>query len=429
MQDKFLIVTARRGSGWQHKWLSPSSLVRYFGESMVGDYGSKMQLLRQVDDEITSWVDDFDDLYKKLVSAYKSSKILTFAILINELNQKLDSALAAGKKVEQVTEEAVKEFESRAGWFSDLKREFVSNRLENTFRKERKIALKQLLFDTKALIDTTNHYLKLMTKARHHGKIGDYIEHLKEISKAQIRFKRLLSPIYDKYLKSYVEEYESDKKQEAIEEKTQNLPDLIEEPKEQPVSLEEPTIQVTPSEVELESQIPSEDIEFDWSKPHGNQRIVTDAEISLSPNISMEDLARLVQSPEVGIRLNIATNPKATPEILDGLASDVSEAVRTAVADHPNTSVKVMEQLLNDASPRVRAMAKTNFINTEPVPGTQRSPVRVTALENDIEFFKKLASETSLPKMAQMILDYSAQIEVDDPETSEELLRIVENII
>ncbi len=242
--DNLLDISPRRTKTWLRERLTPSAWVRMMGEGLVGDYSAKMDILREVDDNIHEWTKDLDFIGSELDKALKASRIVDVGILLKDLNDRLRKVSIEGIRVEEVAEEALHQFDKEdqeyvfnkgAGIIDDLKRRWVSNKLETSKRKLRGRALKSIIDFAKSIVKAVDSQLNLMSKARAGGDIGKYIDALHKIGELQKRFQEKFFPIYDEYLKDIVDESFAMSKK-----------DIKEESKEDPsvVPINTPTVEV-----------------------------------------------------------------------------------------------------------------------------------------------------------------------------------------
>ncbi len=227
--NNIIIITAAGNSSWAREHLSPSSWVRMFGEGLIGDYKTKMNMLRVVDEKIASWLGNLNSLVKNMESALASNRLVDLAILLGELNQKLKNTVLAGKEVEKVHQQALDKFDeesnnhlpedlsgklAQAGWWSDLKRKYVSNKFDDDYREKRKLALRKLVDLSRETVNNVNLSLRDLGKARASGNLGNYINVLRDISIEQKRFHSIFFPIYIQYLEPVVKRIEEKRKEE-----------------------------------------------------------------------------------------------------------------------------------------------------------------------------------------------------------------------
>ena len=223
---------------WMREKLLPSGWTRGIGEGLIGDYKEKMEVLRYVDDRIYEWMDDIDDRYKAMQTALKGNRLVDLALLLADFNGLLKQVNSAGKEIEQLSEEALTEFDlgekdefgnqtgysskftpeqmeqgfkaddgiiSEAGYISDLKRKWVAKKLQDKARKDRSVALNKFLANLKVLIGRIKISLDKMSQFRAAGDIGKYTDQLRVIEKEQKNFEGQFFPIYNKYLKPLVD--------------------------------------------------------------------------------------------------------------------------------------------------------------------------------------------------------------------------------
>lgn len=387
--DEIVIITAieKEAAGtktWLRERFTPGGLVRMFGEGLIKDYKQKMQILRAVDDKIHSWTDDFNSIIKNIDKAFASSRLVDLAELLKELNFRMSKVIIEGKAVERVTEEAIKEFEKQqnlkqAGLWSDLKREWVSRRFENEFRKARKLALKELIDFAKATVAEVNKTLNLMSKARASGNIGAYLDNLKNISKLQANFQLKFMPIYNKYLKNLVDEVEHTKKQQEEELKKQQLEqEKVYSPTESPAapkSIQEKII-TTPEVKKVEPEVVRISPDLNLGKqitPTEQEEEYKDDTIQMTP-AELEEARKSTEEPEEQkTEEKIKTKSKKALSnfalqkqhinFLNSLAKAASEDLNEGIKLLLSYSQKIEDQDL-DSSLKLLAIAE-GFLNNE----------------------------------------------------------------
>jgi hypothetical protein len=234
-QEKEISLITKEAAGmktWMREKLLPSGWTRGIGEGLIGDYKEKMEVLRYVDDRIYEWMDDIDDRYKAMQAALKGNRLVDLALLLADFNGKLKQVNSAGKEIEQLSQEALTEFDigdentyanqftpeqmeqafkaddgiiSEAGYISDLKRKWVAKKLQDKARKDRSLALNRFLANLKVLIGRVKISLDKMSQFRASGDIGKYTDQLRVIEKEQKNFESQFFPIYKTYLKPLVD--------------------------------------------------------------------------------------------------------------------------------------------------------------------------------------------------------------------------------
>lgn len=459
-QQEIIVITAGPAGRWVRKRLpSPSKLVRWLGEGMFGDYAEKMELLREVDDRIQEWVDDFKTIGKKLDKAVKADRILEAAILLRQVDIRFKKIQQEGKRIKDVSEKALVEYESNlpgkgvhlpsdlgvkvlkeAGIWDNLKRKWLSSRLEDSagFRKERKLALQTLVKDIELITKTVQYYLREMESSRHSGKIGKYVSNLAKVEEQQGRFLAKYQPIHDKYLKAYLERHDEDVKKKEEEER--ELIRLQKKKQEEALarSLEEH------QQAMKDQEPPSSESPMAPPAPPAPLTVDDPNAPLMGAPPTVPSFAPLIGAPptappfEPTIREDAPTyrepkavigNPKNSDEIehaettpLPGIITPLEQASGNHPSSYKANMVNLFgdEQYSNeeDESPGTSANAYTPG-------GTQ-----ISQIASDQDFIKSLilkyAENKNTSDIAQEILRYSAQIEAEDPETCDLLLAIVE---
>lgn len=245
-QNDIIVIVAAGAGTWLRERFTPSGWTRMFGEQFIPEYKEKMELLRQVDDQIHQWAKELDYFVKEMRKASNANRLIDVAILGNELRLRLGEIVQEGQKVQDLTEEAVKEFdlehqlpleEKTAGAWDDFKREWVSKRLENKKRQARTLAVRKLVDNAGVTVERVKGYVKQLGKARARGKIGEYLQVLNSISGAQFSFAKNYISVYDMYLKPLVEQVKPPVQEVPV---TETLPETQMEPEPMTVQLPQP---------------------------------------------------------------------------------------------------------------------------------------------------------------------------------------------
>ncbi len=275
MKNNIIIITAKRG-GWFKEYFTPGSWQRMLGEGLIGDYKSKMEVLREVDDQIYDWARDLKNIVKQMRKALNANRLVDFALWIGELNLRLSNIKNESGKVEQIAEDALRQFEqetefyaddgmvSEAGWLSDFKRNWVAKKFQTEQRKQRAKELAGILSAAEKVVNKVMDSVDALGDARSEGDIGKYTSVLKSISNEQDKFVNFFLPIYNKHLKSMVDEVVQDKTQhyefsqraeqaletarvqeDAEEAKSEEVSKSV--PVEAPISVESPAVEHDPS--------------------------------------------------------------------------------------------------------------------------------------------------------------------------------------
>ena len=224
-----IVLAAGTGSRWR-RIFHPGSWVNRGGEALIPEYANKMDVLRNADDEIANWINDLDGLVTSAKKALDQSRLMDVAIYLGRINKRFKSIQEAGKNVEEVQKQSLKEFDTESkelssedailevndgqnkvaflgDWYQDWKRRFFSDRLlDDKFRLERNRAIKAIIVKATQIVAQVKNLSKQLGHARDLGKIGMYISILKKISNLQIQFYKEYKPVYNEYLKEMVEE-------------------------------------------------------------------------------------------------------------------------------------------------------------------------------------------------------------------------------
>ena len=220
MSEFDLILHAADKKTWLRERLTPGGIQRWLGEKFISDYKVKMEILREVDDKISSWVAELKETSQKMRGALKASRLVDLALLLNLVNKKLLSIELEGEKIQRLKDEALRDFElehemalpensfwpqkKSAGWLEDKKREWVRKKFDDQKRKERFLALQEIVSQAEQTVEKVEVAVKFLNIFRAKGEIGQYIEGLKNISILQKAFQNKFFSIYSKYLEELV---------------------------------------------------------------------------------------------------------------------------------------------------------------------------------------------------------------------------------
>lgn len=228
--SEIIILGANRTGNWFREHLSPGGLTRWLGEGLVSDYKAKMEVLREVDEKIATWTGQLEGLVHKAKSAVKGRRILDAAILLGEINQKLQLISGEGRKVREIQEEALREYEAEheleipehmlpkeAGVMDYFKRRWIGNKLQSELTAKNIKLLEALLVTAEKVVHAVKSHLKKLGRARDTGRIGEYLDVLSTIGTEQIKFTTEFSKVYNTYFKTLVQAAVAKKKQQEKE--------------------------------------------------------------------------------------------------------------------------------------------------------------------------------------------------------------------
>lgn len=484
--DEIIIITAGKKSKWVKERFTPGGIARWLGEGIFGDYKEKMNLLREVDDRIQAWVDDIETIEDKLDQAFKADRILQIGLLLRQLDIRLKKIVSEGGKVKKVVEESLVRHESQlgsvhlpsdlgvevmkeAGIWDNLKRKWLSNRLEDhDGRKERKLALQTLIKEIHLMAETLRTVLKDMETARVKGKIGGWINGLKKIEDQQKYFVSKYTGLRDTYLKHYVDAYDKDQARQTEEAKKQEVkPDnsqWLEENKkaletsENPKAVETsetPEVPIKPKTLEEllkeprrhksrlgtppnnfpgdpdatpatmrdplihKQRLPRLDV-IDYVPPTANERlsnVLPQSPLgkSVSPQeMKAREMLKEIENAQGDLTVEDVTKPDKiwSPSIIN-------------LQEDPYYQQEKDQEAFSDTQIPVEM--------SEPMPKKLELVNTLHSASSDEEFLQslitKFASNRHTPEIAQEILRYSATIEDSDPDTADLLIQIVENAL
>lgn len=251
-ETNFIILANLNKEGGVKDWvreIAPSAWVRRMSEVAIDDYSQKMNILRDTHKKISDWTLHLSDLVKEIKNSWKANRLVDLAMNLQDLNNTLISVVDEGKVIQNVQEKALREFDKEnnrisrnAGFFDDMKRNWVANKMETKERAARKKALLTLIVAAQACVNKVNVCLDTMGKFKASGDIGKYVDELKKIASYQKEFQKTFIPIYSKYLKNLVDEVLTDQnsqlitKDAPIESVPEQAQEMVQElPKEQEV--------------------------------------------------------------------------------------------------------------------------------------------------------------------------------------------------
>jgi len=405
-----IVLAAGTGSKWR-RIFHPGAWVNRGGEALIPEYADKMNVLRDADDEIANWINDLDGLVNSAKDALEQSRLKDVAIYLGRINRRFKSIEEAGKKVEEVQKESLKEFDTESkefsseegilevndgqnkvaflgDWYHGWKRRFFSDRLlDDKFRLERKRAIKAVIVMAMQIVSKVKNLSKQLGHARDLGKIGTYVSILKKISDLQIEFYKKYKPVYNEYLKEMVEEIPSSEvpSSEVPSPSPRSTPrttDLgeLELPKE-PSGTPEPS---SPSEPPGPSELEDSPFELD-----------------------------LPDSPPPPLELDLS-NPPAPRRSVSTPAPSPAPAAPAAQPRHRRS---------RRAPPPSPAPAAP-----EPPTASSSEPDKNKTSQLFIKELKKASELNDKITMQGMLLAYAESIENTDPETGLKLIAIAESL-
>ncbi|HVI40976.1 MAG TPA: hypothetical protein VM577_09970 [Anaerovoracaceae bacterium] len=421
MQNKedIIIITAAGKSTWLRERL-PGGWARGLGERLIGGYKEKMEILRGVDDRVYEWLSDFKQVVNQMRRAAEANRLVDVAILLHNLNTKLNNVKQISGEVKKLEDSDVAPFEkehegvlpeedlfsvddngfvSEAGMWSDFKRRWVAKHLESKERRERSMAIRSLITTAETVADDVEKYLSEMSKARASGDIGAYVDVLNRVSKKQIEFKSKFVPVYNKYLAPVVNKVKEERKaflDRANRDEAERLHKLHEEEKKAPEKIPE-TVDNT-----MRSPVPESEPSASSLAPTNKQHTGVPATESMSiPSVP-------------------ATEPSSGP-----VTNPTSSGPSTMIESHPPTELESVYKVnengeVEESGPRTMPSAASTEVE------------RIILKQNHIRFVEemvKVASSDDPFIISAMLLKYAEEIEEVDLKKSLELLAIAEGII
>lgn len=429
--DEIIVITAAGTGTWLREKFTPSGLVRMMGEGIFSDYKEKMNLLREVDNNIYEWAKELDDKVKEARKAAKDRRYVDVAVILGQLNNRLNSIRNEQKRVQEVADEAIKEFELKhnkypipeggqviqAGWFDDKKREWMLRRFENKAREQRRLAVNTLIDSTAVTVNNVKAYVKELGKARASGDIGKYLSILKDISLEQQKFLGKFRPVYNAHLQPLVEAaYKA--QQEAAEQQMQAMP-----------KGEVPADPPPPAEIP------------DFSGPRPEAKPAAKPVVDLGPLELPEGLSRIEEFTEdSGHGAALAERPEPVTIPMESSKDDsvksVSEVVTNRLPEKIDSDGMVDEG--DEPPPAVRVPAAplkgsestllSNIAHLQIETGVRNAFL----IKKHSEFMKELSKVSKLndkAALAQTILKHAEEIEDLDTNTSINLIKFVDGLL
>lgn len=372
-------------------------IKRHLYEGVSSSYKEKMKILRDQDDSIRAWTKDLGQIASLMNKYRKQGKMTELGYLLETFNRRLVQIGIFGKAVQDITEEAKVQHEQggddlarltqqfadpkdkknsigkQAGFWENTgwaKEWFANKYLGNDWRKERDEALQKVISSAIQTVDGVNEALSQMKKARNHGNIAEYSEIVDHVAKIQNAFFKIYKPIYDKYLKSFVDQAMTAAKSEA--------------------------------------------------KP-----------LNGKPEVSQEDAGTVApQAADLGTLdypIGTSAPPSAEPVDLGTLdPAETPSQEEASVETNPMLPQKapfegvVSPELLKKQMEESEQLAENE---------TDESGNKLNAHSVFFGNFEKLANSSSNEEAVQYLLRYSSAIEDIDPETSFKLLAIAEGFL
>jgi len=439
---------------WMREKLLPSGWTRGIGEGLIGDYKEKMEVLRYVDDRIYEWMDDIDDRYKAMQAALKGNRLVDLALLLADFNGLLKQVNSAGKEIEQLSEEALTEFDlgekdefgnqtgysskftpeqmeqgfkaddgiiSEAGYISDLKRKWVAKKLQDKARKDRSVALNKFLANLKVLIGRIKISLDKMSQFRAAGDIGKYTDQLRVIEKEQKNFEGQFFPIYNKYLKSLVDRVIAQEKARNKENE-----ELVSE--QETANQEQPQNSGPPP---LPPEIPNlEEEDIDQSLFENSAETVMPEEKQKRTSKEKKEKAPPSIPP---LSVPIEEPPVLDRRVIRSPADLKVEPEEPQKPAQPKTSrkkkIQPTQQPASETQPQITSIPEQKPEEPKKESSLVEIAIQKKANANFIHELAKASSADDPMLIVRMILKYAEDIEDSQPENSIALIELAEQIL
>jgi len=318
--DDIILIMAKQEDGevgWYKEAIGGGRIRRWVTERFSPKFRDSMTQLRKIDENLRDWVGDLKGDVKKIRKAFKSKRIIDVAILMSQLNAKLNTANQYAQEAQALQESQIEDFEKKniedllllkdwherqtktatAGWFTDLARKYMSWRLTTAERKRRNEKIKKVMDLADVIAQNTKRYLGLMKENLNKGDINEYIRLARLLGAQQSKFEQEFADLYNTYFAQTVQEMLDEERekieeerarreeelspglQEALEKKREReqasesgteIPEFVLDLPEEEVVEEEvvsPTIPIEPADVVPESEVVPEQSVPEQSTP------------------------------------------------------------------------------------------------------------------------------------------------------------------
>lgn len=443
--DDILIITAARPKPWVREKFSPSYWARMFGESLVYDYKDKMDQLRRIDDQIYDWTKEIAGILKEIMNVRKAvgkndpTRFVDIAILLGQLNKKFIQIKEVAGHLEDISEEARKELEQKyqlelpensehiysltpaereelfqykkeASVKDFLGKSLFYERLSRKQDKKRKDAVLKIVDQAADTVAFVRAKLKDLGSARSAGRIGEYIDILRDIGKRQELFQTKFLKVYNDFLKEPVEI-------------------ALQKTKDEKVQVEKERQELAqPDKDKLKDYLAEKDelekAKQDWQ---AEQKAIKEA----PPKTVLQEPAFTEPEKTPSFQLDVSEQPKPK-SVYEVHTNDLipSEPAKTNKEPKTQQSVNIENVDLEGKpnSPILEELDKEEKEAPIQFSGKGLIPVKIQNRKFLTEL-KKLAEQDNPYLIAKAILEYSEQLEDKDQETSLRLLSIVEGLI
>lgn len=225
--EDLIVITA--GKRWnKFKEMSIFHPVRWMGEGLIKDYKQKMDILRQVDDNLNMWTEGLDNAIKDMEKAFKAKRIVDVYTIGHYINKNLENINQKLKEVNTLSEEALEQFSVKeprltdkdiAKYYSDKgsaedgltseagimdfynrkKREWVANKLKTQKYNEMIKKIEFFFNSSKQIVEKIKEKLDVAGSYRRSGDIGKYLDQMSGkdgVAALQQQFIKLYSKTY-----------------------------------------------------------------------------------------------------------------------------------------------------------------------------------------------------------------------------------------
>jgi len=246
MSEKKDLQVLAQEFGLKHKlrnYISPKGLQRAITEGVSSKYQDRMEVLREADSSMRESAVLFKDYLKSAQKAFKDNRYLDVAHWCSMVNDGVKLMMRDAKPVVDLRDAEIAEYYTRHedanpehNYFSaddglvstaGLLDRLFGNSIEKLYWKkvrESKLAVQSLISRTEKLIAISYSSLDRMGNARAHGNIGNWLEDVQRIGKAQGEFQIFAKGVYDKHLKELADIVKANKQQAPVQTQPISVP-------------------------------------------------------------------------------------------------------------------------------------------------------------------------------------------------------------
>lgn len=480
-KDEIIIITAARPGLW---FKEKFNIKRWLSEQFHDDYSQTMGQLRKIDDAIATWVKDIETILKNVRKRQKSpgrlseTRAIDLADMLGDLNRRFKQIEVARNILEENNEKYLDRFEqaqrgrkktepkdirynlsdeemaklqklrasgnideliATAGWFDDLKDRWMSRKRETKQDKARRAAFESLIDKAEDMVGSLKGHLKDLENARAEGNVGDYIDLLTQVSAEQKDFETDYVDVHNTYIRPTFEET-------MMEGNYENEPPTLRmaPPEQQPLSNEPPAqemihnislsdedVEIIEDSPELSAIQPTTEIDERVGPPTPAVPYQIDQRQALVP--AGKGIPPSAEEPE---------GPKTKQQPLGWGRVRPRKKEQGFWPDVEEREIAVQEEAAPKTQPS-SGMSGIEFEGISPgdmdIPGETMTSGKGKARSGPIEvaveampdklFVKRLNKQSNEAEMVSMIIRYSTVCEDTNPDKSDKLLDIADEIL